>query len=389
MLAALKSSKHMSKNHRGILLMTHRERFSALFQNKTVDRIPIYFFGTWQETKVRWLNEGLCGKVDLVSDAGPQLPGMDPDWEYEMWGIHGLANTYLIGDVEPAVLEETEDYLIKRNSVGDIYMQSKKGQSVDHTIQYTLQPNWSSWKMFKRFLDPSDPRRKTPNWEYKASQVNCKDMVLAFHGGSLYGWLRNWMGIESISYLMHDDPKLYEDMVCHITDLHIEVLTPILKKVSFDFVYFFEDCCGSNGPLFSPAIYRSILNKYYKKLITFYKDHNVKFALVDSDGESVIFIPLWLDSGFDIIFPVEVGTWKANPGKLRKKFGDHLKMMGGVDKHVIELGAEAISQHLEGLAREVEKGGYLPLPDHRIPPSVSYHNMQEYIRIFNKVFNGA
>jgi len=360
-----------------------------LFENREVDRIPLYYFGTWKETKKRWVEEGLSGEIDMVADAGPQLPGMDPDWEHDMWGIHGLANAYLIGDIESAVLEEKEDYVIQRNSIGDIYMESKKGSTVDHVIEYGLKPTWESWNAFKRFLDPSDPRRRPEGWEKKAEEVNRKDMVLAFCGGSLYGWLRNWMGFENISYLMYDDPELFETMISHITNLQMEVIGPVLEKVQFDFVYIFEDCCGATGPLFSPEIYKKVLDKYYRKLIRFYKDHHVKFALVDSDGQVDLLIPLWLESGFDIIFPVEVGKWKASPAELRKKFGDSLKMMGAVDKHVIALGEEAIYRHLKDLEPEVRKGGVLPIPDHRIPPNVSLKDMENYIKVFNQVFNNG
>lgn len=367
--------------------MNHRERFKKLFTYEKVDRIPIYFFGTWLETKQRWVKEGFQGEVDFLADAGPQIPGMDPDWEYDVWSIHGLTSASPIGDIEPAILEEAEDYIIKRNSVGDIYMESKKGSSVTHTINFALKPTWKSWKAYKRFLDPTDFRRRPDRWEQRAEKINRKDTVVAFMGGSMYGWLRNWMGIENISYLMHDDPKLFEEMVCHITNLFIEVMIPVLRKVKFDFVYFFEDCCGSNGPLFSPAIYRSILDKYYKKLINFYKKNSVQFALVDSDGKVDAFVPLWVESGFDIIFPVEVGTWKASPVELRKKYGGNLKIMGAVDKHVIALGVDAIRKHLMELEPEVRKGGFLPMPDHRIPPSVSYQDILNYVRIFNEVFN--
>lgn len=367
--------------------MNHRKRFKELFNFKKVDRIPIYFFGTWLETKQRWIKEGFQGEINFLSNAGPQIPGMDPDWEYGMWNIHRLVDVGLIGELKPTILEETKDYIIKRNSVGDIYKESKKGSSIVNTIDYALKPTRESWKVYKKYLSTNDKRRRSNNWEKIAEKINLENRVIAFMGGGMYGWLRNWMGIENISYLMHDDPKLLEEIISFITDFFIEMMKPILKIVQFDLVYFFEDCCGSNGPLFSPEIYKSILDKYYKKLIKFYKDNNVKFALVDSDGKIDTFIPLWLKSGFDIIFPVEVGTWKASPIELRKKFGQDLKIMGAIDKHIIALGEGAIKKHLVELKPEVIKGGFLPIPDHRIPPSVSYKDMLNYIKIFNEVFN--
>jgi uroporphyrinogen decarboxylase len=195
------------------------------------------------------------------------------------------------------------------------------------------------------------------------------------------------MGIENISLLMYDDPELFEEMVSYLTDHFIKLTSPVLQKVKFDLVYFFEDCCGVDGPLFSPAIYSEVLDKYYRKLISFYKENGVAFAMIDSDGKVDKFIPLWLKSGFDIVFPIEVGTWKASPVELREKFGKQLKMIGGVDKHVIAMGEEAIRQHLLSLKPAVDQGGYLPMPDHRIPPDCSYKDFQTYLRVLNEVFN--
>jgi hypothetical protein len=84
--------------------MTHRERFKKIFTFQSVDRIPCYFFGSWNETKQRWRNEGFDGEI-IEGDVGPQLAGMDPDWEPGMWNNHGLAVTGCIGDIEPKVLE--------------------------------------------------------------------------------------------------------------------------------------------------------------------------------------------------------------------------------------------------------------------------------------------
>ena len=120
----------------------------------------------------------------------------------------------------------------------------------------------------------------------------------------------------------------------------------------------------------------------------FYKDNGVAFTLLDSDGMVEKFIPLGLDSGLDIIFPVEVGVWDKNPLRLRNKFGTRIKMMGGINKHVISKGENAIRQHLLELVPVFREGGYLPLPGHRISPEVSYHDMLTYIRVYKEVFNG-
>ena len=136
-----------------------------------------------------------------------------------------------------------------------------------------------------------------------------------------------------------------------------------------------------------PDLYKTYFDRRYRRMIDFYHKMGVKYVLMDSDGKIDDLLPLWLDSGFDIIFPIEVGTWKANPVALRKKYGKQMRMMGGVDKHVVPLGEKAIRSELEPLKGIVDEGGFIPMPDHRIPPDCSLSQFQTYIRIFKETFN--
>jgi uroporphyrinogen-III decarboxylase len=84
-----------------------------------------------------------------------------------------------------------------------------------------------------------------------------------------------------------------------------------------------------------------------------------------------------------------VGKWQADPVFLRQKYNRRMRMMGGVDKHIIPQGEPAIRAHLERLKGIVAEGGYIPLPDHRIPPDCSLEQFRVYIRVFNEVFNNT
>jgi hypothetical protein len=367
--------------------MKNRERFQNIFTFRDVDYIPCYFFGSWGETKARWRLEGFTGNMDLGTDQGPQLPGMDPDWEDGLWQCHGLVNLGPIGDIDHEVLEVRPNARVVRNSIGKVSLERTDGTSIAHTITHPLEPTWESWNRFKRFLDPADPRRFPSDMTERAKDRNAQDIVTGFMGGSFYGWIRDFMGVENLSYMMYDDPELLEDIVRHLAESFMTLMLPVLRVTKFDFVYFFEDCCGSNGPLFSPAIYRSIFDKYYRKMIDFYKHNGVPLALIDSDGVVDKLVPCWLESGFDIIFPVEVGTWNAGPAIFRQQFGQKLRMLGGMNKHLMASPEDALRTHLLELKKETDKGGYLPIPDHRIPPQVSYEQMLTYIRVFHEVFN--
>jgi uroporphyrinogen-III decarboxylase len=256
-------------------------------------------------------------------------------------------------------------------------------------VREALLPTRESWRQFQRFLDPTDPARWSPDWETQAAALDARQHVATFLAGSLYGWPRDWMGTEAISYLSYDDPALYEEIIAYLAEYFMQLCAPVLRRVRFDFAYFFEDCCGSSGPLLSPATYRRFYLKYYARMIDFYHESGVQYVLIDSDGDMEALIPCWLDSGFDIFFPIEVGKWNADPLALRRKYGPRLRMFGGVDKHVIPQGEKAIRAHLERLRPLVEEGGYIPIPDHRIPPSCSLAQFMVYVRVFREVFGAS
>ncbi|MDR1060034.1 MAG: hypothetical protein LBL83_02220 [Clostridiales bacterium] len=365
--------------------MTHKERFRAVFGGGRPDRLPVYFFGTWAETKRRWASEGLAG-ARAGGDPGPQVPGMDPDWEEGMWDCHGLVSPWPIGDFKEEVLERGEDYVIRRTQLGAVERSSLRGSSIPLAVRHALEPTRASWERFKSFLDPGDPRRRPAGWREKAAALAERDALLCFMGGSLYGWLRDYMGVEAISCLMYDDPELLSEMVAHMADFFMAVYEPVLKAVRFDLAYFFEDCCGSTGPLFSPSAHGEFFDAHYRRMVGFYKENGVGFTLLDSDGKVDRLLPCWMASGIDIVFPVEVGAWGESPARLRGLFGGGLKMMGGVNKHVIPLGEDAIRAHLAELKPVVDEGGFLPMPDHRIPPECSYADFLTYVRVYGEVF---
>ncbi len=348
------------------------------------DRLPVYYFGLWPETRDRWRSEGLSDDM-LVADA----TGMDADWEDGMWNIHGMVNIEPITTDPSAVLEETDEYRVIRTGIGAVIKEGKYGSSIPQHLQHALQPTRDSWERFKTFLNPDDPARYLPGWEIKAQELNGRRRVTTFLAGSLYGWPRDWLGVEQISYLAYDDPVLFEEIIEHLADFFIALHRPILEKTRFDFAYFFEDCCFNTGPLFSPAIYREFYDRHYRRMIDFYRKMGVPLVMIDSDGKVDELMPCWLESGFDVVFPIEVGTWRADPVHLRKQYGRKLRMIGGVDKHVIPQGEAAIRRHLEPLRELAAEGGYIPIPDHRIPPDCSLEQFRTYVRVFQTTFDGC
>ena len=361
--------------------MKPRERFRAIMDYQPFDRLPVWYFGLWRETEERWRREGWRQDQSIAA-----ATGMDEDWEVGMWEAHGLVKVAPISPEPAKVLEETDDYRVVRTALGAVLKEGKRASSIPQHLEEALSPTRQSWARFKRFLDPADPARRAAGWEARAEELNRRERVTCFLAGSLYGWPRGWLGTEGISFLPYDDPALFEEIIEHLAEHFMALYRPILARAEFDFAYFFEDCCFNTGPLFSPEIYRQFYHKHYRKMIDCYHAAGVKFVLIDSDGRVDDLVPLWLESGFDIIFPIEVGTWKADPREFRRRHGRPMRMFGGVNKLVIPRGEAAVRAELEPLRPLVEEGGCIPIPDHRIPPDCSLEQFRTYVRVFKEAF---
>ncbi len=77
------------------------------------------------------------------------------------------------------------------------------------------------------------------------------------------------------------------------------------------------------------------------------------------------------------MFPIE--SVHTDPVRLRQEYDRDILLMGGVNKVQLAKGKETIDEELKRLRPLVEKGGYIPTVDHRVPPDVSFENYLYYL----------
>jgi len=358
------------------LQMTDRQRFNATMHYQVRDRCPIMDFGFWPQTLEAWRQQGLPADAEL-----DVFFGMDAQWHTAPIDV-GLRPAF-----ESAVLEDRGDVELVRQADGVICLRPKHAASVPLYVDWTLKDRASWQEHYKWRLDPSLPDRVPVNWPELASRYRQRDYPLAVPAGSLYGWLRNWMGLENISLLIYDDPELLAEMVATVADCILGVLERVFAEpVDFDYAHMWEDMCYNGGPLMSPQAFRRFLLPHYKRISAFLRQRGVELILLDCDGKIDELIPLWLEGGVNILFPMEVGTWGADPLAYRKQYGKQLRMMGGVSKLTLAAGKEPIARAVRHLAPLVDEGGYIPFCDHRVPPTVPFENYWFYLQQAREVF---
>jgi hypothetical protein len=207
------------------------------------------------------------------------------------------------------------------------------------------------------------------------------------HCGSLYGVIRNWLGLVGSAYLLVDDEPLFDEIIDTVGELCYRCTEAALETgVQFDFAHFWEDISFKSGPLINPAVFRRKVGPHYKRITDLVHRAGIDVISLDSDGRIDQLVPVWFENGVNTMFPIEVGTWRADIAPWREQYGKGLLGVGGVDKKVFAYDRAAVDREVERLAPLIELGGYLPCPDHRLAPDAKWENVQYYCQRMRETF---
>jgi uroporphyrinogen decarboxylase len=368
------------KRQSGGFVVRYRDLYTEIMFYGHFDAMPVIHWNEWQETKERWIREGMPQGADEHV-----FLGASPMWETlissDSWlGVAHPGDAINIGlfpSFAEEVLEEDGDSRVLKNGDGTISRELKNRTSMPQFLGYSFK-NASNWDEYKRRLLP-DPARLAPDADIMIRRLSESDSPACFPIGSLMGWLRNWMGLENMSYLIHDARDVFCDVIMTIANLTCWTIDQILPRLKVDLAHGWEDMCGVNGPLISPEVFTECVAPGYRKIRNKLDEYKVRLLEIDTDGDVLQFSRNLLDSGVNVLFPVEVGTFKGDAIALRKKYGTDLRMMGNFDKLSLEKGRHAVSSEIERLLPLMRQGGYIIMPDHMITPGVSLEMYRWYL----------
>ena len=349
--------------------MTLRECFQRTMHYQTVDRIPNFEFGYWEETLGGWHTKGL------------------PDWvvdemtAYRYFGIEVYRTVGVKAShcniFKPAVISETEDRIVKRNHMGLVYESTKSGnQSIPHYLEFPVR-DWETWKPFRdHLLAQADILPK--KWEEQVQEHLHHDYPLGIDIGSLIGFPRNLLGFENTAVMVLTEPELMEDMVETFCVNTLGKLAKALPRLQFDYAAGWEDICFNSGPIVGVPFFRDVLAPRYKRITDLLALHGVDIVNTDCDGNLSQVVEHFLAGGINTMFPVEVhgGT---DPVELRARFGKRLRFWGGVDKMILLRDKAAVDKELTRLRPVVEEGGFIPTIDHRVQADADLDLYKHYL----------
>jgi len=365
--------------------MNDRQRFINTMSYQPVDRAPLYDFSFWIETLPEWHKQGLPQHV--TRENAQRYFGLDASLSGGDQGWQTGVNLDLSPGFEFHVIEDRGDHEVVQQHDGVRVLRKKYMGSIPMHEGHLLEDRASWEKHYKWRFDPDHPLRWKNFDTWSEKWLVPRDHPLFVTAGSLFGRIRDIMGIEGVSFVVYDDPVLFEEMVEARTVLILEGLKRAFATgAQFDAAQMWEDMAYNAGPLLSPEHFKQYLVPRYKRITELLRKNNVNITWLDCDGKIDELIPLWLDAGVNCMFPIEIGTWGADPVKFRKQYGKDMLMMGGFSKHILRESKRQIEAEIRRLAPLVEEGGFIPFPDHRVPPDVPFENYVFYCQKIREIW---
>ena len=374
--------------------MNHRERVRAVMHYENYDRLPCVAFGYWGETLDKWADEGHIARetAELYKKTGDNGPadraimdqlGFDFSWQSCVSG----SNTLFPGFEHKVLRVEADGSQIVQDGVGHLVRVKPGIQSIPGEVG-TLLTGREAWeKDYLPRLQYCEERIPRAEFEKLRDESAAREYPLWLHCGSLYGKIRDMLGVVGLSYLQMDDEDLYAEIIDTMASLALRVAEETLKiGIPFDGAHFWEDICFKNGPLVNPDVFARYVGPHYRRFADLLSRYGIDQISLDCDGCIDKLVPIWLENGVNTMFPIEVGTWNASIAPWRAKYGRALKGVGGMDKRVFARDKAAVEAEIERLKPLVDLGGYIPCPDHRIPPDAEYALVAYYCELFRKTF---
>ncbi|HPJ99866.1 MAG TPA: hypothetical protein PKW60_10305, partial [Candidatus Hydrogenedentes bacterium] len=225
--------------------MTHRERVRAILNYAPYDRMPLVHFGFWAETLEKWAAEGHITKEEAESwgDGNPADSAISAKLGFDFNYYCCFApHTGLYPEFEREVIEELPDGGKKvRNAWGVIELEKPGATSIPAEIDHLLKTR-RDWEEHYKHRLQFNPERIT---QYRVLvngnmvpwteggleflQKDDRDYHFGLHCGSLFGEIRNILGVAGSSYLFAEDDALFTEIIDTRAELSYQTVKTVLE----------------------------------------------------------------------------------------------------------------------------------------------------------------
>jgi len=290
---------------------------------------------------------------------------------------HTGAKTGLVDGYEPVVIEDTSTHLLTKDGLGRTMKLLKGYATIPLPLDFPVK-DMESWQKIKPFFTYNENRIDRQQLLAAAKQQKEGALIIESIPGG-YNTPRDLMGEEALSYAIYDQPELIHDILQTFAETACKVFEEVCKYVVPDCICVHEDMAGKSGPLLGPDQVSEFIKPYYTAVWGPLKKKGAKIFSQDSDGNMNPVMDAFAACGVNAFYPLEPAAG-MDIVRLREKYGRQIFFKGGIDKHVLRAGRDAIRKELEyKLSPMLKEGGCVFALDHRIPNGTPLEDYRYYV----------
>jgi uroporphyrinogen decarboxylase len=366
--------------------MNSREVIDNLIRGKKADRIGLYD-SPWPDALEKWEKQGYIRKSDskIIGETGEQIDPT-PFFGFDMCSVGGWFDNLPLRGVSE-LIEETEDWELRRDGAGAVLKQWKHKSGTPEHVDFTMTSRNIWERDYRSHLLYTDKLRLDIEGNAKKLKEAKEKGLWTFYG-NLFIWetMRKSLGDICMMETLILDPEWVHDYNRVYTDFYINHYRVLFEEAGKpDGVWVYEDLAYKNGLFCSPQILKDLFMPYFKELVDFFHSYDIP-VVMHSCGNITAALPMIVEAGFDALNPMEVKAG-CDIYEFARKYGDKLAFVGGMDARIFESGdRELIKAEVIKITEEMKAFGarFVFGSDHSVSTNVAFEDFKFAIEIYKQ-----
>lgn len=215
-------------------------------------------------------------------------------------------------------------------------------------------------------------------------EAHADRIIIGGFWSSILGDCFRMLGFENFLLNMAMNSELVRTLVNRMTDFYLELNERAFAamKGKMDIFFYGSDFGTQKGLLFSKPVWEELFFDNMKKLADLAKSYGLK-VMFHSCGAVSELIPGLIESGVDILDPVQVNAIGMEPASIKDAYGARIVFHGGVDtQHILPHGTvDAVRRHAVDIMKTLGRdGGYIFAPSQILGPDIPPENIDAMYR---------
>ena len=198
--------------------------------------------------------------------------------------------------------------------------------------------------------------------------------AIIFRHRAAFMWSVFLNGMEDLLMNFLSAPAFAHRLLDKVLEVNIKIARKAIRAGA-DIVMLGDDYAGTQGPIFSPTVFKEFILPRLKKMVDAVHEEGGK-VIKHSDGNLWPILDMIVEAGIDGIHPIEPIAG-MDIGEVKKKFGNRVCVLGNIDcSHLLPNGTEGEVRAAvkECIRKASYGGGHIICSSNSIHSSVSPKN---------------